>query len=109
MASEKIFTVTDDNFEKEVRASTQPVILDFWAPWCGPCRTQAPILEDIAAKYEGRIKVAKMNVDENTKTAAEFSIASIPTLIFFKEGKAVETVIGLSSKDRLEKATEKIL
>ena len=101
MASDNIVTITDDNFEQEVSASTQPVLLDFWAPWCGPCRTLAPILDDIAKDYAGKIKVGKMNVDENTKVPADFFVASIPTIVFFKEGKTIETIVGLSSKDRI--------
>ncbi len=109
MASEHIVTVTDANFEQEVRSSTQPVVLDFWASWCAPCRTLGPILDEIAGEYSGRVKVAKMNIDENPQTPADFSVASIPTLLFFKNGEIAYTIIGLASKSKLTQAIDKLL
>jgi len=89
-----VLEVTDQTFEEEVIKSTQPVLVDLWAPWCGPCRMVSPVVERLSEKYEGKFKFCKMNVDENPKTATKYRIMSIPTLIFFKDGQAVDTVIG---------------
>ncbi len=89
-----VLEVTDQTFEEEVTKSNQPVLVDLWAPWCGPCRMVSPVVERLSEKYEGKFKFCKMNVDENPKTAAKYRIMSIPTLIFFKDGQAVDTVIG---------------
>ncbi len=97
----KPVAVTDDTFEEEVIEATLPVLVDFWAPWCAPCLMIAPILEDVAAEYKGRLKVAKVNVDENPRLASRFGIMSIPTLILFKDGKAVERLVGALSKKKL--------
>ncbi len=86
--------VTDQDFEEEVIKSTLPVLVDLWAPWCGPCRMVAPVVEKLAEEYDGKFKFCRLNVDENSLTAAKYSVMSIPTLIFFKGGKAVDTVIG---------------
>ena len=86
--------VTDQNFEQEVIKSTMPVLVDLWAPWCGPCRMVAPVIEKLSEEFKGKIKFCRLNVDENPKTAAQYRVMSIPTLIFFKNGKAVNTVIG---------------
>jgi len=93
--------VTDDTFEDEVVKSTLPVLVDFWAPWCAPCLMIAPILEDIAAEYEGRLKVVRLNVDENPRLTSQFGIMSIPTLILFKDGQAVERLVGAMPKRKL--------
>ncbi|OYW73306.1 MAG: thioredoxin [Verrucomicrobia bacterium 12-59-8] len=103
MASEAVLTLTDANFESEISSSTVPVIVDFWAEWCGPCRMLGPILDDLAKEQEGKAKVGKVNVDESPKLATQFNVRSIPMLIFFKDGKAVETVVGVQSKDALTK------
>jgi thioredoxin 1 len=102
-----VLHVTDENFDSEVISSTQPVLVDFWAPWCGPCRAIGPIIEDLAGTYEGRVRIAKMNVDENQKTASTYGVQSIPTMILFKNGQKIDSIIGLVSKDRLESFIQK--
>jgi thioredoxin 1 len=109
MASEAIVEVSDSNFESEVVNSDVPVLIDFWAPWCGPCRAIAPIVEEISSTYEGKIKVGKMNVDENQATTMKFGIRSIPTLIMFKGGEAIDQIIGAVPKGEIERVVEKSL
>jgi thioredoxin 1 len=104
-----IVHVSDTTFEAEVIKAAQPALVDFWAPWCGPCKAIAPLLEELAAEYQGRLKVAKLNVDDNQQTAASFGVRNIPTLIAFKEGKAVEKLIGLVPKAKLVEFIEKAL
>nr|WP_308870973.1 thioredoxin [Orenia metallireducens] len=94
--------VNKDNFEEEVLNSDMPVVVDFWAPWCGPCQAIAPVLEELGAEYTGKVKVAKVNVDDNQELATEYQVASIPNLVFFKGGEAVDRQIGFSSKGDLE-------
>jgi len=99
--SDNIITVTDDSFDADVLGSDVPVLVDFWAEWCGPCKMIAPVLEEIADDYAGKLKIAKLNIDENEATAPKFGIRSIPTLILFKNGNAEATKIGAMSKSEL--------
>jgi thioredoxin 1 len=108
MASESLVTLTEANFSSEVQKSTVPVIVDFWAEWCGPCRMLTPILEDLAKDKAGAVKIGKVNVDENPNLAAQFNVRSIPMLVFFKDGEAKETVVGVQSKDALSRKLESL-
>lgn len=105
----KITEVGDNNFEAEVLKSAVPVLVDFWAPWCGPCKTIAPMVEEIAGEYEGKLKVAKLNVDDHPNTAARYNIRGIPNLIILKGGAVKEQIIGVVSKAKLVGAIEKAL
>lgn len=93
---------TDANFKAEVLESATPVVVDFWATWCGPCRMVAPVVEEIAKEYAGKVKVGKVDVDENSRVASEFGIMSIPTIMIFKNGKVMEQVVGALSKSQLK-------
>jgi thioredoxin 1 len=104
-----LLRITDANFETEVVGSKMPVLVDFFADWCGPCRMLSPIVEELARDYAGRIKVGKVDVDQNQGIAEKFGIASIPTVILFKGGKNVEKVIGLETKAELRKRLDKLL
>lgn len=98
-------TITDDNFEQEVLKSDKPVIIDFWAAWCGPCRMIAPIIEDLAKEYDGKIKIGKLDVDDNQNTSIKFGVRSIPTVLFFNNGEVKDTIIGAVPKSQfIEKA-----
>lgn len=94
--------VTDGTFESSVLKSSLPVLVDFWAPWCGPCRAIGPVIDELAAKYEGKVLIVKLNVDENPATPGKYGIRAIPTLILFKNGQVIEQVTGAVSKDNLE-------
>lgn len=107
MASTDVVILKDSSFEQEVLKSDTPVLVDFWAVWCGPCKAIAPIVEDLAQKYKGKLKVAKMDVDENQVVAQQYGIRSIPTLLFFKGGRVVDTVMG-SDKTKLEESARKL-
>lgn len=108
MASNELVILKDSTFEQEVLKSDTPVLVDFWAVWCGPCKAIAPFVDDLASKYKGKLKVAKMDVDENQAVAQQYGIRSIPTLLIFKGGKVVDTVIG-SDKTRLEQSVKKVI
>jgi len=99
--SEQILYVTDDTFEQEVINSSNPVLVDYWAEWCGPCKMIAPILEEIASEYTGKVKVAKLNIDENPQTPPRYGIRGIPTLMLFKDGNVEATKVGALSKSQL--------
>ena len=98
MTSDKVITLTKENFDSEVLNSEIPVMVDFWAQWCGPCRAVAPIIDEIAEEYDGKIRVGKLNVDEEGEIAARFRIMSIPTILLFKDGKVVEKIVGSRPK-----------
>lgn len=98
--------LTDNNFKKEVLKSDLPVLVDFWTSWCGPCKMIAPILEELAQEYNKKIKIGKLNVEENSKVTSQYGIMAIPTLIFFKDGKVMEQVAGVVSKADLKKKIE---
>lgn len=97
----EVLHITDATFEADVLRSDVPVLLDFWAPWCGPCRMIAPVLDDLAAEFGDKVKVAKINIDENQATPAQYGVRSIPTLLLFKEGKIVATQVGALPKNQL--------
>ena len=101
--SDNLVTLTEANFQDEIENSLVPVIVDFWAEWCGPCRMLTPILEDLAKDKAGAVKIGKVNVDENPNLSAKYNVRSIPMLAFFKDGKQVDTVVGVHSKDALSK------
>jgi thioredoxin 1 len=94
--------LNDDNFEKEVIQSDLPVLVDFYADWCGPCKMMAPIVDELATEFEGKVKVAKLNVDKAQEIAAEFRVMSIPTLIYFKDGRPAQTMVGVVDKQKLD-------
>jgi len=99
--SEQILYLTDDTFEKEVINSSNPVLVDYWAEWCGPCKMIAPILEEVASEYTGKVKIAKLNIDENPQTPPRYGIRGIPTLMLFKDGNVEATKVGALSKSQL--------
>jgi thioredoxin 1 len=107
MASDKVKVFTDTDFDTTVKAAATPVLVDFWAEWCGPCRRLAPTVDALADEYQGKVTVGKLNVDENPMTAEKFNIRGIPTLLLFKGGEMVEQVVGLAEKDRLKKIIDK--
>jgi len=109
MASDAIFEVTDANFDKEVLQSQQPVMIDFWAAWCGPCRALAPIVDEVAKAYQGRVKVGKMDVDNNAATPGRYNVRGIPTLLIFKGGQMKEAIVGYVAREVIEKALDKNL
>jgi thioredoxin 1 len=109
MAGSQTLEFSDQNFEQDVLKSPQPVLVDFWATWCGPCRMMASTVDAIAAEYAGRAKVGKLNVDENLTVASRYGIRSIPTLLLFKEGQIQEQVVGTAPKDAINRLLDKYL
>ena len=109
MASEKVLIIKSDNFEELVLKSSVPVLVDFWANWCGPCRAIGPTIDELAEEYDGRFKIGKVNVDEENKLVSNYNIMSIPTMIAFKDGNQVEKVIGARSKTDLKALLEKYI
>ncbi|HAM34657.1 MAG TPA: thioredoxin [Elusimicrobia bacterium] len=100
--------LTDATFQREVLESPQPVLVDFWAPWCGPCRMLAPVIKELSEEYQGRVRVAKLNTDEHSNAAGTYRISAIPSLLFFKNGKVVEQLVGVHSKAEIKKIIESL-
>ncbi len=109
MSAANILTVTQDNFASEVLQSSEPFLVDFWAEWCGPCKMLAPILDELAQEYAGRIRVGKVNVDEHQALAAQFGISSIPTLLMFQKDQVADQIVGLRSKRDLKASFDRVL
>ena len=109
MAGENLLEITDDNFEAEVLKSDIPVLVDIWAPWCGPCRIVGPIIEELAGEYAGKMKVGKLNVDDNSETAMKYQVQSIPTILIFKDGQEIQRIIGARPKPAFKKEIDAVI
>jgi len=109
MAGEGVMEVTDANFDQEVLKSEQPVLVDFWAVWCGPCKAIAPMVDGVAEAYSGKLKVAKVNVDQNGATPSRYGIRGIPTLLFFKGGKVADQIVGYVPKEVIEEKVKRLI
>ena len=106
--NEHLLTVTDQDFEQEILKSSVPALVDFWAAWCGPCRTVGPVVEELAGEYVGKIKVAKLNVDDNKQTPTKYGVRGIPTLMLFKDGQVVDQIVGAVPKSRIKEILDKV-
>lgn len=109
MAASNIVTLTETNFAEEVTQSPTPVLVDFWAEWCGPCKMIAPILDEIASEYDGKLKIGKVNIDEQQTLAAQHGIRAVPTLLLFKDGEVADQIIGLKSKRDLKANVDRVV
>ena len=109
MAAANIVTLTEANFSEQVLKSTTPVLVDFWAEWCGPCKMIAPVLDELAGEYDGKVKIGKVNIDEYQQLAINYGINSIPTLLFFKDGQVADQVVGMRSKRDLKASFDRVL
>lgn len=109
MASPLIITLTQDNFAQNVLKSAKPVLVDFWAEWCGPCKMIAPVLDELADEYSGKVVIGKVNIDEHQALAAEYGVRSIPTLLFFKQGQVAEQIVGARGKRDLKASVDRVL
>ena len=108
MASPNILTLTNDNFQQHVLKSPTPILVDFWAEWCGPCKMIAPILDELADEYSGRVSIGKVNIDDHQNLAAQFGVRAIPTLLLFQNGEVAEQIVGLRSKRDLKASMDKV-
>jgi thioredoxin 1 len=108
MAAANIITLTPDNFSKEVLESAKPVLVDFWAEWCGPCKMLAPLLDELATEYDGRVRIGKVNIDEHQELAAQYGIRSIPTLLLFQAGQVADQMVGLRTKRDLKSSFDRV-
>jgi thioredoxin 1 len=109
MASSSIVTLTKENFSQEVLQSQTPILVDFWAEWCGPCKMLAPVLDELAEEYTGKVRIGKVNIDDHQELATQFGIQSIPTLLLFQQGQVVEQVVGLRSKRELKAKFDRVV
>jgi thioredoxin 1 len=106
--SGKLLHVTDANFEEEILKSSTPALVDFWAAWCGPCRTVGPVVEELAGEYDNKVKIAKLNVDDNKQTPSKYGVRGIPTLMLFKNGQVVDQIVGAVPKSKIKELLDKV-
>ncbi|MBI5572450.1 MAG: thioredoxin [Desulfomonile tiedjei] len=106
--NENLHHVTDEDFDQEILKSELPALVDFWAAWCGPCRTVGPVVEELAAEYAGKIKIVKLNVDDNKETPTKYQVKGIPTLMLFKDGQVVDQIVGAAPKSRIKELLDKV-